>query len=75
MHGLLLWLSHTTGLDDINGTSYAFWSGIGSDLGELTILGFIINWYHKHREHMKIHREHMERMEAMNEWHHQSPWE
>lgn len=75
MHGLLLWLSHTTGLDNINGASYAFWSGIGSDLGELTILGFIINWYRKHREHMKVHREHMERMEAMNGWQRQSPWE
>lgn len=52
-------------MDNINGPIYAFWSGIGSDIGEITILGFVINWYRKHKEHMKFHRKHME---IMNEW-------
>ena len=40
IHGILYWL----GIDDTAGRPYAFWSGFGSDLGELAIVGAI--WHH-----------------------------
>ena len=33
------WLFHTMGLDNIDGAWYAFWSGIGSDIQEVALLG------------------------------------
>ena len=40
MWGLL----HALGIDDTSGRWYAFWSGFGSDLGELAIVGVL--WHH-----------------------------
>lgn len=38
MHGLF----HFFGLDDGSGTAYLFWSGSGSDISELGILGALL---------------------------------
>lgn len=35
---------HALGIDDVSGRWYAFWSGFGSDLGELAIVGVL--WHH-----------------------------
>jgi hypothetical protein len=43
------------GYDDARATvGYEFWSGIGSDVGELTILGLVAVWWRTHNCH--IHR-------------------
>lgn len=36
------WFLHVTGSDNTAGTWYGFWSGFGSDLGELAIVGGLI---------------------------------
>lgn len=36
------WLMHFLGFDNLSGPWYGFWSGFGSDLGELTLVGGII---------------------------------
>jgi hypothetical protein len=33
------WLLHVAGITNLSGHWYGFWSGIGSDLGELAIVG------------------------------------
>jgi hypothetical protein len=38
------WLLHWLGIDTTTGPFYAFWSGFGSDLGELAIVGAL--WHH-----------------------------
>lgn len=45
-------LMHFFGLDDLSGSFYGFWSGIGSDLGELAIIGAAIGLYRKHTCHV-----------------------
>jgi hypothetical protein len=35
------WLATHTGTDDLSGPWYGFWSGIGSDLAELTLIGAV----------------------------------
>jgi hypothetical protein len=35
------WLAVFTGLDDLSGSWYGFWSGFGSDLGELALIGAV----------------------------------
>jgi hypothetical protein len=49
---LLHWLYWHTGT---NGTGpwYGFWSGFGSDLGEVTLLGAILGIYYRHNCHDK----------------------
>ena len=44
MHLLL----RVLGLDDLSGPWYGFWSGFGSDLGELAIVGAIWNHLNCH---------------------------
>ena len=41
------WLAVFFGLQDGSGTGYLFWSGIGSDLGELAIVGGLYGIYRK----------------------------
>lgn len=38
------WLAHIAGLDDGSGRWYLWWSGMGSDLGYLAVLGLF--WHH-----------------------------
>jgi hypothetical protein len=42
MTWLLHWLYVHTGTGNEAGSYYAFWSGFGSDLGEITLLGAVI---------------------------------
>jgi hypothetical protein len=45
------WLLHALGLDTTSGPVYAFWSGAGSDLGEVALLGGMITLVRKHNCH------------------------
>jgi hypothetical protein len=60
------WLQHFFGFDagQGNGTHYLFWSGAGSDLGEIAILGAILGAWHRVNCHVKgcwrIGRQHVE---------------
>ena len=42
------WLPHVLGLDDASGSWYLFWSGCGSDITELAIIGGLINLARRH---------------------------
>jgi len=35
----------------LSGNGYQFWSGIGSDLGEVTLLGIVLVWWRSHNCH------------------------
>lgn len=48
-HGMLVFF----GLTNASGRAYAFWSGIGSDIGELTIIGGLVAIYRKHNCHAR----------------------
>lgn len=48
---LLHWLAVHTGTLNEPGPYYGFWSGFGSDLGEVALLGAIFGAYHKHNCH------------------------
>ena len=39
---------HTFGIDDVSGRWYAFWSGAGSDIGELAIVGALFAVVRQH---------------------------
>jgi hypothetical protein len=45
------WLAHVLGLDSASGYWYLFWSGIGSDITELAIVGALVSVYRKHACH------------------------
>jgi hypothetical protein len=46
------WLVHIAGIDDPAGRWYLFWSGIGANLGELSVLAGIVSLYRKHTCHL-----------------------
>lgn len=43
----MIWL-----FQPLNGNGYQFWSGIGSDFGELTIITAIVVWWKTHECHV-----------------------
>lgn len=45
------WISHWTGLDNGSGAFYLFWSGFGSFLLSLSVLGGLIGVWRKHLCH------------------------
>jgi len=45
------WLYHFLGLDNLSGSYYGFWSGVGSDLTELAIVGGLISMVRKNNCH------------------------
>lgn len=47
-HGFLRYF----GIDHSSGPWYAFWSGFGADLGELTLVGAVVGSYRHHRCHV-----------------------
>lgn len=49
---MIHWLAHWLGLDDPSGGPYAWWSGVGSDISEVAILGAVIGAYRKHTCHV-----------------------
>ena len=53
MNAFLVWLANLTGADNTTGVWYGFWSGFGSDLGEIAILGALISLYRKHNCHVR----------------------
>lgn len=48
---LLHWLAVHTGSINEAGPYYGFWSGFGSDLGEVTLIGAVLGTYYKHNCH------------------------
>ena len=51
MTWLLHWLAVHTGTVNESGPYYGFWSGFGSDIGEVTIIGGMVAVYRKHNCH------------------------
>ncbi len=49
MHEIINWLLTWTGSNNTSGIQYGFWSGFGSDIGEITILVAVIGWW-RHNE-------------------------
>ena len=47
------WFLHAAGADNPSGVEYGWWSGAGSDIGELAIIGAVIGTWHKHTCHVK----------------------
>lgn len=47
IEGLLIWL----GITNASGHAYLAWSGVGSDVSELAILGAVFGGYRKHNCH------------------------
>ena len=50
---LVWWLLHVLGVDNASGPAYLFWSGFGSDLGELAIVGGLVAMYRRHNCHVR----------------------
>ena len=49
----MYWLSHFLGLDNLSGPYYGFWSGVGSDLAEVTLVGAMLTLVRKYNCHVK----------------------
>jgi hypothetical protein len=47
------WLAHFFGLDNLSGPFYGWWSGAGSDISELAIVGAIVATYRNKNCHVK----------------------
>lgn len=47
------WLFHILGLDNLGGPWYGFWSGFGSDLSEVVLIGALYQLFRKHNCHVK----------------------
>jgi hypothetical protein len=50
----LHWLPHILGIDNLSGRWYGFWSGIGSDIAELAIVGGLVTVVR--RNNCEVHR-------------------
>lgn len=46
------WLVHILGIDNEAGRWYALWSGVGSDVGEVAILGGMVAFWRRHSCHV-----------------------
>ncbi len=46
------WLLHVLGVTDVSGRWYGWWSGAGSDIGEIAIVGGLINVARRHNCHV-----------------------
>jgi hypothetical protein len=76
-HEFFPWFLHVTGTTNESGRWYAFWSGFGSDIGEITIAGAVIDMARRgiqhHREllaqNARHHREKLEQDKAHHEAH------
>ena len=53
IHAILHFLAHFFGLDNLSGPYYGFWSGVGSDIGELAIFAAIYGAIRHHNCHVK----------------------
>ena len=50
---MIHWLLHVLGVDTEAGRAYAWWSGAGSDIGELAIIGAVIGTWRRANCHVK----------------------
>lgn len=57
MHYVFYHIAEFLGLTDINGAWYAFWSGIGSDIGEFALIGVIFRVAGKAKKQHSRHHE------------------
>jgi hypothetical protein len=48
---LLHWLAIHTGTVNEGGPYYGFWSGFGSDLGEIALIGAVLGMVRRHKCH------------------------
>lgn len=56
MHWITLlwrWIEVHTGTVNEGGPYYGFWSGFGSDIGEVAIIGGLLSVFRKHNCHVK----------------------
>lgn len=44
----MTWLLHILGVDDVSGRWYGWWSGAGSDIGEVAIIGGLASMVRQH---------------------------
>jgi hypothetical protein len=51
-HPILVHISQLTGTSSSSSRAYNFWSGFGSDIAEVAILGGIIQMYRRHNCHV-----------------------
>jgi hypothetical protein len=49
MHAIFDWFLTVTGSNNTSGIWYGFWSGFGSDLGEVALIGGVITLYKQHK--------------------------
>jgi hypothetical protein len=47
------WFLHYTGTNNTAGPWYGFWSGFGSDLGEIALLAAVLGFFRHHNCHRK----------------------
>jgi hypothetical protein len=81
----VIWLLHALGIDDTAGPWYAFWSGFGSDIGEVAIIGGLVSVVRSmvrhhaeqvaqraqhHREHLELQRTQHAAVVALAKSHH-----
>lgn len=53
LHSIFHWFLHYTGSSNVSGPWYGFFSGFGSDLGELTLIGGAYVLIRRHNCHVK----------------------
>jgi len=55
MGWLLHWLTYMTGSENTSGAppNYNFWSGFGSDLGEVALIGAVLGMFKRHNCHQR----------------------
>lgn len=46
------WLGQFFGITNLGGPGYGFWSGVGSDIGELTLIASVVIFYQHHTCHV-----------------------
>lgn len=44
---------HWLGMDNLSGPVYGFWSGFGSDIGQVTLLGAVLGMWRRHNCHQR----------------------
>lgn len=47
------WLLHVLGVDNVAGRAYAWWSGAGSDIGEIALIGAVLGLFRRHNCEVK----------------------
>lgn len=60
------WFQHVTGMDNLSGRPYGFWSGFGSDITELALVGVLIKGITVLVSH---HKEHMRELKLQRRYH------